>query len=97
MKILAIEKELPSATAERYKPHLQAEAAQVWKLYQADVIREMYFDRDKHNAVLILEGQDVADANRALGTLPLVKAGLIAFDVIPLTPYTGFARLIPAE
>jgi len=28
-----------------------------------------------------------------LGTLPLVQAGLIAFEVIPLKPYPGLARL----
>ena len=28
-----------------------------------------------------------------LGTLPLGKAGLIAFEVIPLKPYPGLARL----
>jgi hypothetical protein len=28
-----------------------------------------------------------------LGTLSLVQAGLIAFEVIPLKPYPGLARL----
>jgi hypothetical protein len=28
-----------------------------------------------------------------LGTLPLVKAGLISFELMPLVPYPGFARL----
>ena len=28
-----------------------------------------------------------------LALLPLVKAGLIAFEVIPLKPYPGLARL----
>jgi hypothetical protein len=29
----------------------------------------------------------------ALATLPLVSQGLIDFDLIPLRPYPGFARL----
>jgi hypothetical protein len=37
MKILAIEKEIPGTTEKEFMPHLKAEAASVWKLYQAGV------------------------------------------------------------
>jgi hypothetical protein len=40
-----------------------------------------------------LECQDVEEANEVISSLPLVQAGLIAFDLIPLIPYPGFARL----
>jgi hypothetical protein len=33
------------------------------------------------------------EAQRLLETLPLVQAGLITFEVIPLIPYPGFERL----
>ena len=55
MKILALEKELPGATADAFRPLMQAEARRV--------------------------------------TLPLVAQGLIEFDIIPLVPYDGYARL----
>ena len=97
MKILAIEKEVPGLTAEDFKPHLKAEAVKVWELYQAGVFRELYFRQDRSEAVLILECADVEDANEVLNTLPLVKEGLITFDVIPLGPYPGFARLFAEE
>ncbi len=94
MKILAIEKEIPNITADRFTPHLKrAEAAKVWELYQAGVLRELYFRQDRSDAVLILECADVAEASQVLDTLPLVKEGLIAFDVIPLIPHPGFSRL----
>ncbi len=93
MKILAIERELPGATAEGFRPHLQAEARRAWELYQAGVFREMYFRADEAVAVLMLECADVGAAQAVLNTLPLVQAGLIAFDVIPLRAYPGFARL----
>ena len=93
MKILAIEKEVPGLTVEDFKPHLQTEAAKVWKLYQTGVLRELYFRQDRPEAVLMLECADVAEAHDILQTLPLVKEGLITFDVIPLKPYPGFARL----
>ncbi len=93
MKILALEQETPGVTADDFRPHLKAEAARAWELYQAGVFREMYFREDVHSAVLILECADVDAARAALDTLPLVKAGLITFDIIPLVPYPGFARL----
>ena len=93
MKILAMEQEMPSATAEQFRPHLAAEAARAWELYQAGVFREMYFRADRQEAVLILECADIAEARQVLDTLPLVKEGLIAFDLIPLKPYSGFSRL----
>ena len=97
MKILAMEKELPGVTEEQFKPHLKAEALRVWELYQADVIRELYFRADRPDAVLVLECADVEVARHTLDTLPLVKEGLIAFDLIPLRPYPGFARLFAID
>jgi SAM-dependent methyltransferase len=93
MKILAFEREKPGVQEEDYTPHLAAEAARVWELYQSGVFRELYFRQDQPTAVLVLECADVAEADSVLSTLPLVKAGLIAFDIIPLKPYPGFSRL----
>jgi hypothetical protein len=93
MKILAMEVETEGIQREQYPPHLKAEARRVWELYQGGVIRELYFRADRSEAVLVLECQDVSEANQILGSLPLVQAGLITFDTIPLVPYPGFARL----
>ncbi|MFZ5820567.1 MAG: muconolactone Delta-isomerase family protein [Chloroflexota bacterium] len=97
MKILALEKELPNVSPEQFAPHLKAEAARVWELYQVGQVREIYFRADRREAVLVLECVDVEEAKRLLATLPLVQAGLIAFEVIPLVPYPGFERLFGKE
>lgn len=93
MKILALERESPTASADQYRPHLQAEARRVWELYQAGVIREIYFTAEAHTAVLALECAGVDEARRLVDSLPLVQQGLISFDLLPLIPYDGFARL----
>lgn len=93
MRILAIEKELPGATKELFEPHLQAEAEKAWELHQAGIIRELYFREDQHSAVLLLECVDGQEARLVLDTLPLVREGLIEFEIMPLVPYPGFARL----
>jgi muconolactone delta-isomerase len=94
MKILALEKEVPEITEEEFAPFLKAEAARVWELYQAGVFRELYFRADWNGAVLVLECGDEDEARQLLNSLPLVKAGLIVFELIPLLPYPGFSRLI---
>jgi hypothetical protein len=48
-------------------------------------------------AVLALECADLDEAGRAVATLPLVEAGLIEFELIPLRAYPGFARLFASE
>lgn len=97
MKILALEKDIPGIAAEQFRAHLQAESARVWELYQAGVLRELYFRQDRHSAVLVLECETVEDAGRVLATLPLVMQGLIDFEIIPLVAYPGFARLFAEE
>jgi muconolactone delta-isomerase len=93
MKILAVEYELTDASPAAFEPHLKAEAARAWELYQSGVLREMYFRADTHTTVLMLECPDLTAARAVLDSLPLVKARLITFDIIPLAPYPGFARL----
>jgi len=97
MKILAMEHERTGVAAEEIRPHLKAEAARVWELYLAGVIRETYFRPDQHTAVLMLECADEEQARQVLDTLPLVEAHLIDFEIIPLIPYPGLARLFADE
>ena len=94
MKILALEKDIPDVNEKAFtKDLLKKEAARAWELYQSGVIREFYFRKEAPYAVLVLECKDKQEADSALASLPLVKSGLIAFEVIPLIPYDGFARL----
>ena len=97
MKILALEKEIPNTTPEQCAPHLKAEAVRVWELYKSEHIREIYFREDRSEAVLILECGYVEEAESLLDTLPLVKEGLIEFEIIPLVPYPGFERLFEKQ
>lgn len=97
MKLLAMEKENAGVTADEMQPLHKAEALRVWELYQAGAIREMYFRQDIHTAVLVLECEDMQEAKALLETLPLVEAGMITFEVIPLIPYSGFERLFSRE
>ena len=93
MKILALERQVSRDPAGTLPSLLRSEAERVWELYQSGVIREVYFREDRAAAVLILESADPEEAFSVLRTLPLVHEGVIDFELIPLAPYTGFARL----
>ena len=93
MKIIALGHDAVEAGPEQFKPYLEEEAKRLWQLYQSGIIREIYFRADHPDAVLVLECDSVQEADRTLASLPLVRHGLISFDVIPLKAYPGFSRL----
>ncbi len=94
MQVMAIERPVDGATSDRFTPELLAdEARRVWELQQAGAVREIHFRADEPSAVLMLECAGSTDAEIILATLPLVAANLIDFEVLPLVPYPGFARL----
>ena len=93
MKILALEKDIQPIPDGLRESILKDEAQAVWQLQQRGVIRELYFHRDRPQAILMLESTDLEDARTILGSLPLVKGNYTAFELLPLAPYPGFARL----
>ena len=93
MKVLALGRDLVAQDDPRFADLRAAEARVVWELHQGDVLREVYFRADRPNGVLVFEVPDVAAARAAVDSLPLVAAGLIDFDLVPLRPYPGLARL----
>ena len=93
MKFLAIERELKDVNWKYEQNILKEEAYRVNKLMNDDILREIYFTENK-NAVLILECTNKEQAVKTLSSLPLVKNGIIAFDVFSLMPYTGLSRII---
>jgi hypothetical protein len=93
MKILAIETECPNLQVDQVQALLKAEALKVWGLYQKGIIREAYFKAERHEAVLMLECDNVKQAQDVIQSLPLVEAGYINFTLLPLIPYDGLSRL----
>jgi hypothetical protein len=73
---------------------LRDEAACVWALKKKEVIRDIWFTARNRLAVVMLECGTEEEAREHLAALPLVREGLIAFDVMALRSYDGFDRLI---
>jgi len=94
VQVLAIERAVSGVADDAFTAAvLMAEAEHLWELHLAGVVRQSFFRADRHEAVLMLEADSPEAARAVLNTLPLVSAGLIDFEVVPLRAYPGFARL----
>ncbi|HUG12476.1 MAG TPA: hypothetical protein VMM36_15770 [Opitutaceae bacterium] len=93
MRVLAIERELPTVPTTTMEQILRVEAACVWDLQKRGIIRDIWFTAAGNHAVIMLECGSVTEARQHLAMLPLVHAGVIRFTVHELRSYDGFERL----
>jgi hypothetical protein len=93
MRLIALELELKPLDPATAAQVLHAEAKALWTLQQEGLVREACFRGDRKEAVLILEAPGMAEAETRLSAMPLVREGYIRFELIPLVPYDGYARL----
>ncbi|MEO1299547.1 MAG: muconolactone Delta-isomerase family protein [Cyanobacteria bacterium J06636_16] len=78
---------------EQVQPLVKPEATQAWEFYAAEQIRAMYYIADMSGAVMLWEMDSPKAVETELQKLPMVKAGVLQYEVIPLKPYTGLAEL----
>ena len=94
MKILVLPKPIEGVSREELLQHSAEEIQAVWQLYAQGVCREFYTRANEAGrVVLVFESESVEAAREALAALPFVKLHLIDFDLIPLAPFSGLARL----
>lgn len=98
MKILAIPKAVSSTSANAFDSQLiDAEVEAVLRLYQADVIREIYTRANSRGVVFVLEGASPEEVKMTLSQLPAVQRGILDIELIPLAPFQGFLRSLQEE
>ena len=94
MKVLAIGHPRSGVRWEHIAPYVGEQARSVWERYEVDQVREFYLRADhRPGAVLVLECDDVIEAERLVAELPISEAELLNFEIIPLRPYIGFRQL----
>ena len=90
MRIIAIAHRSDKHKPEDFAPHLDAESAHVMKLYAEEKVREIYSRSDGNGAVLVVEAENEEEAGAILDGLPLVKLGMLSFDLYGIKPYRAF-------
>jgi len=94
MQILAISKKQDGATPEKMGPHLAEEVKHTLEAYLDGKVRNFWFKVGCMGVVLMLESADEDEARSIINELPLVIAGLIDFDLIPLQSLKPLGMLI---
>lgn len=64
------------------------------KLYLDGRIQQWYARADGKGVVFLLNARSVDEAKAITDTLPLMKAGLVTFDFLALTPLTPLRALV---
>ena len=94
MQILAISKITKEATPDKVRKHGADEVKHTMEAYLDGKIRSFWYRADHPGVVFILESTDEDEARRVLKEQPLVAAGLMDFDLIPLQPLQPLGTLV---
>jgi hypothetical protein len=94
MQILAISKLKKGITPDKVGPHGADEVKHTLEAYLDGKIRNFWFQVNSPGVVFILECTDEDEARQAMNELPLVVAGLMDVDLIPLQPLLPLGTLI---
>lgn len=93
MQFLAILRLKPDVNKDQLTPLYKPEAAKAWEMMAAGFLRSVHFIKGPLGAVLMFEAGDEKEVEAHVGQLPLVKAGAVTVEILPLVPYTGSALL----
>jgi len=94
MQILAIAQLKEGVTPDKAAPHSADEVKHTLEAYLDGKIRNFWFQVNRPGMVVMLESKDEDEARQVMEELPLVVAGLMDFDLIPLQPLTPLGTLI---
>jgi|SRR5271165_3733081 muconolactone delta-isomerase len=97
MKFLAMSKRVPGVVDAEVMKHREAEALAVFRLMQAGTFDQIHYSTDWKGAVLFVHAASRQEAQDVLATLPMVRAGCIAFDLYELAPFDHYKRLFKDE
>jgi len=94
MRFLVITRDEPNIEWKSQNEVLEEEAKAIWKLKKEDILREIWFTGVSREAVLMFEKENQKALEEIMNNLPLVERKLIKYQIMQLSPYDGFERLM---
>lgn len=85
-RILAIGQFASPPTLDQLTSYMPSEVQETVRLYLDGKIDQWYMRQDRSGVVFLMNVVDIDEAHALLEALPLGKAGLMTFDLIPLGP-----------
>jgi hypothetical protein len=93
MQILAILVRSAGRADSDFAPYRVPEERRVWALIKSAVIRRIWSRADRPGALLLLEAADAAEARETVKSLPMVREGLVDFELMELAPFLALENL----
>jgi hypothetical protein len=93
-KVLAIGSWTAKATPETRPPIMPFEARDTLRLQLAGKIDQWFAKSDGSGAVFLMNVTDPAEAHKLLEDLPLGRAGMMTFELIPMSPLWPLGLLL---
>ena len=96
MKVFAIGSIVKPLSDEQRKEIMPKEVPATLRHYLDGKIEQFWF-RDKVGPIFLMNVESVDQAKAELGTLPLVAANLMTYELMPVTPLSPLGLLIQAK
>ena len=96
MKVLAIASAKPTLIPGQFQKHMPNEVPATPKHYLDGKIEQFWF-REKAGPIFLMNVESIEQAKAELDTLPLVAAGLMTYELIPVTPLRPLGLLIQGK
>ncbi len=93
MQFLVIAKIIEGTSWEKILPYIKSEAEKVWEFYTTEVVRSIHYLEDMSGVVLMLEAENLENAQATVAEFPMVQNDILNFEILPLKPYTGLETL----
>lgn len=93
MKVMAVGR-LDTITPEQQRMHLPEEVPATLRLYLDGKIEQFWVRRDGKGVIFLMEVDSMPEAQALLAALPLSRAGIMEFEMIPVGPLSPLASLI---
>jgi len=97
MKVFAIGSIIKPLTPEQQQQIMPKEVPATLKLYLDGAIEQFWFRGDKPGVVFLVDAESVDQAKSKVDSLPLVEAGWMTFDLIPVGPLAPLGLLIQGK
>ncbi|WP_279581451.1 YciI family protein [Fodinicola feengrottensis] len=96
MQFLVLSHTKPGATDAQVGEHIAAEIERAWSYYLTGIIRQIFARTAPAapGAVLVIEAEQLTQAQELMDQMPLARAGLATFEVIPIGPFAPWNVLM---
>jgi hypothetical protein len=96
MKVFAIASAKAPLTPDQLQKHMPKEVPATLKHYLDGKIDQFWF-REKAGPIFLMNVDSIEEAKAELDTLPLVQAGLMTYEFMPVTPLRPLGLLIQGK